>query len=78
MCHKTNHIFIHVSPIELISSPLVQFLSALLWDIKHCDVCFDNGDGKMAHIAIIFMAILKSNMALFDILLNSTQKLNQW
>ena len=35
-----------VSSIGLISSPLVQFFSALLWDIKHCDVCFDNGDDQ--------------------------------
>ena len=38
--------FFLVSPIDLISSLLVQFLSALLWDIKHCDVCFDHGDDQ--------------------------------
>ena len=46
LCHKTNHNFLLVSPIELISSPLFQFLSDILWDIKHCDVCFGDGDNS--------------------------------
>ena len=52
MCHKTNHIFLLVSSIGLISSPLVQFFSALIWDIKKFKFDQEMAIARMAILAI--------------------------
>ena len=72
--HKNNQNFLLINPIELISSLPVQFLSALLKDIKHGYVWLGNGHSQNGHkshfmaiVAILDMAIFNANMALIGI-----------